>query len=153
MSIEYKVPRLLWENLESVLLAQSKRYISELAKRLQVSEKELQKRVLPSSDVLKIIIQDTQSETNQCKAYIQNGKLTIFCRKPVAFGCDYCSFHRHKRMTIVDNTHPLHIQKLKDNNTVGSLWIHNNIIYNSVGEISGKLNRKNNKIKIFVEET
>jgi hypothetical protein len=38
MSIEYKVPRLLWENFESVLLAQSKRYISELAKRVSVTD-------------------------------------------------------------------------------------------------------------------
>lgn len=44
MSLEYKVPRLLWENFEAVLLAQSKRYIGELARRLNVSEKELQKR-------------------------------------------------------------------------------------------------------------
>lgn len=153
MSIEYKVPRLLWENLESVLLAQSKRYVSELAKRLQVSEKELLKSVLPTADVLKITIQDTQSDTNQCKAYIQNGKLTIFCRKPVAFGCDFCSLHRHKRMTIIENTNPVPLQKLKDINTIGSLWIHKNIIYNSVGDISGKINQKNNKIKIFVEET
>lgn len=43
-SLEYKVPRLLWENLESVLLAQSRKYICELAKRLNVSEKELLKK-------------------------------------------------------------------------------------------------------------
>ena len=78
MSIEYKVPRLLWENLESVLLAQSKRYIGELAKRLGVSEKELQKKVLPSSDSLKIMLFDSQAECNQCKAYIQQDKLTIY---------------------------------------------------------------------------
>ncbi len=71
MSIEYKVPRLLWENFESVLLAQSKRYIGELAKRLNVPERELQKRVLPTSDSLKVIIQDTQAESNQCKAYFK----------------------------------------------------------------------------------
>ena len=56
MSVEYKVPRFLWENFESVLLAQSKRYITELAKRLAVPEKELIKKVLPSSDSLKVII-------------------------------------------------------------------------------------------------
>ena len=61
---EYKVPRLLWENLESVLLAQSKRYNGELAKRLGVSEKELQKKVLPTSDTLKVTIQDNQAESS-----------------------------------------------------------------------------------------
>ena len=33
----YKVPRILWENMEAVLLAQSKKYIEELAKILQVN--------------------------------------------------------------------------------------------------------------------
>ena len=67
MALEYKVPRILWENFESVLLAQSKRYIAELAKRLHVSEKELIKKVLPTTDSLKVIIQDSHNESNQCE--------------------------------------------------------------------------------------
>ncbi len=152
MSIEYKVPRLLWENFESVLLAQSKRYIAELAKRLGVPEKELQKRVLPTSDALKIIIQDTQSETNLCKAYVQNDKLTVFCRKTVAYGCDYCPFHRNKRMIIIEGTNPIPIQRIKDTNKISPLWISNNTLYNSNANIIGKINKENGKIKIFIAE-
>lgn len=147
---EYKVPRILWENLESVLLAQAKRYIGELAKRLKVPEKELIKRVLPTSDTIKVIIQDTQSELNQCKAYIQNDKLTIFCRKPVAYGCDYCTFHRNKRMLVIEGTNPLPIQRLKDTNITSPLWVNTNILYNSTGDIVGKM--KDDKIKLFVYE-
>ena len=72
MATEYKVHRVLWESLESVLLAQSKKYIGELARRLQLPEKELIRRVLPSSDSLKVYIQDSNDTTNQCKAYIQD---------------------------------------------------------------------------------
>jgi hypothetical protein len=150
MSIEYKVPRLLWENLESVLLAQSKRYIAELAKRLGVSEKELQKKVLPTSDSLKVIIMDSQEESNQCKAYIQQDKMTIFCRKPVSYQSEFCCFHRNKRMHIVSGTNPTIIQKVKDSPTIEPLWKSNNILINSTGSITGKVNTDKNKIKLFV---
>ncbi len=150
MSIEYKVPRLLWENFESVLLAQSKRYIGELAKRLGVSEKELLKKVLPTSDSLKVIIQDTQAESNQCKAYIQHDKLTVYCKKATAYGCDYCSFHRTKRMTVIEGTNPIQLQKIKDTNSLEPLWVNNNTLYNSSGAIIGKINKDSSKIKIFM---
>ena len=149
MSIEYKVPRFLWENLEAVLLAQSKRYIAELAKRLAVPEKELIKKVLPTSDSLKVIIQDTQAECEQCKAYLQYDKLTVYCRKPTVYGTDYCSLHRNKRMIIVEGTNPLPLQRLKDINTLPSLWVNRNTLYNASGGIVGKINQKHERIKIF----
>jgi hypothetical protein len=133
-----------------VLLAQSKRYITELAKRLVVPEKELIKKVLPSSDSLKVIILDTQSECNQCKAYIQNDKLTVFCRKTTAFGSDYCHFHKNKRMMVIDGTNPIKIQRIKDINTASPMWIADNIIYNSDGETIGKINKNTNKMKLFI---
>lgn len=150
MSIEYKVPRLLWENFEAVLLAQSKRYICELARRLKVPEKDLIKKVLPTSDSLKVIIQDTQSECNQCKAYIQNDKLTVFCRKATAYGSEYCSFHRNKRMLVIEGTNPIPIQKIKDTNTMEPLWASQTTLYNSNGEIVGKISRDSGKMKMFV---
>ena len=150
MSLEYKVPRLLWENFEAVLLAQSKRYIGELARRLNVSEKELQKKVLPSNDSLKIIIQDTQAECNQCKAYVQNNKLTVYCRKPTVYGSEYCAFHRHKRMMVIEGTEPISIQKVKDLNTVEPMWVNNSTLYNSNGDCIGKINKDKSKIKLFV---
>jgi len=150
MSLEYKVPRLLWENFEAVLLAQSKRYIGELAKRLEVSEKELLKRVLPTSDSLKVIIQDTQAESNQCKAYIQQDKLTIYCRKATAYGCEYCQFHRNKRMTVVEGTNPIQLQRIKDINSLEPLWANDKTLYNSSGNIIGKIDRDNENVTIFV---
>lgn len=153
MSIEYKVPRLLWENFESVLLAQSKRYIGELAKRLGVPEKDLIKKVLPSSDSLKVIIQDTQAECNHCKAYVQQDKLTVYCRKATAYGSEYCSFHRNKRMTVIEGTNPTSLQRVKDINNLEPVWASNNTLYNSAGEVVGKINRDSGKMKIFVTST
>jgi hypothetical protein len=149
MSLEYKIPRILWENLESVLLAQSKRYVCELARRLNVPEKELLKRVLPASDSLKVIIQDTNSDCNKCKAYIQNDKLTIYCRKSTTYGSEYCSFHRNKRMIVVEGTNPIELQRLKDINHLEPLWANNTTLYNGNGDIVGKINKETGKIKIF----
>jgi hypothetical protein len=149
MSIEYKVPRVLWENLESVLLAQSKRYIAELAKRLCVPEKELLKRVLPSSDSLKVTIQDTHAECNQCKAYIQQDTVTTFCRKPTAYGSEFCSFHRNRRMAVVNGIQPIELQRLKDIPTQEPLWLNQSTLYNSKGDIVGKISKEQGKIKLF----
>ena len=150
MTLEYKVPRLLWENLEAVLLAQSRRYIGELARHLGVSEKDLQKKVLPTSDSLKIIIQDSQAETNQCKAYIQHDKMTMFCKKAVAYQSEYCAFHRHKRMTVIDGTNPVIVQKVKDLNTVDPLWMNKNTLIHANGCVAGKINKEKHTIKLFV---
>jgi hypothetical protein len=153
MSVEYKVPRILWENLESVLLAQSRRYIGELAKRLGISEKELQKRVLPSSDSLKIMIQDSQAESNQCKSYIQHGVMTTYCRKPVAYHSDYCTIHRQQRMTLIpgsDTNEPVVVQKVKDQHTIEPLWVKQNILINSQGHKVGIIYPEENRMKLFV---
>lgn len=157
MSLEYRIPRIFWENLESILLAHTKRYVGELARRLEVPEKELLKKVLPSSDSLKVIIQDSQAVSTQCKAYIQNKKLTTFCRKPVAYGCEYCSFHQTKRMNIMEGVvPPLKLQRIKDINTIEPIWLDtngSNTIYDSNGDVVGKMDKNNNRIKLFIIET
>jgi hypothetical protein len=150
MSVEYKVPRFLWENLESVLLAQSKRYVAELAKRLGVPEKDLIKKVLPSSDSLKVIIQDNQAECSQCKAYVQHDKLTVFCRKATAYGSEFCPFHRNKRMIVVEGTNPIRLQRVNDINTMEPLWVAKNTLYNSSGDVVGKIDKESGKMKMFI---
>jgi hypothetical protein len=150
MTLEYKVPRVLWENLESILLAQSKRYIGEIAKRLGVPEKELQKRILPSTDSLKVIIQDSQAETNQCKAYVQHGEITSFCRKSVAYHSEYCVVHRQQRMTIIPGTAPIVLQKMKERNTMEPLWIKQHLLVNAKGHTAGVIQQNEGRIKLFV---
>lgn len=146
--VEYKVPRLLWENLESVLLAQSKRYISELAKRLNVSEKELLKKVLPTSDSLKVLLLDSQLESNQCKAYVHHDALTVYCKKPVAYQSEFCTAHRNKRMMVIPSN-PEPIQKVKDIATLKPMWLTKTTLIDSSGAIVGKINKEEGKIKIF----
>ena len=150
MSLEYKVPRLLWESLESVLLANSKKYICDVAKYLKVPEKELLKKVLPSNDSLKVYIQD--AETSKCNAYIQKDALTVYCRKPVAYGCEYCPFHREKRMTVIEDVKPTEIQRIKDRNDLPPSWSNGSYIVDSQNNIIGKVNHSKSVIKVFTIE-
>ena len=149
MSLEYRVPRWLWENFESVLLAQSKRYIVELAKRLGVPEKELVKRVLPRSDSIKVIIQDSQEECNQCKAYVQHNQLTVFCKKPVAYQSEFCTMHRNNRMMVLEST-PRSIQKIRDRKEMEPLWVDGHNVIHSDGTIAGKIKKSENLMKRFI---
>lgn len=149
--MEYKVSRVLWETLESVLLAQSKKYIAELAKCLDVNEKELIQKVLPSSDALKVYIQDSSSDDNKCKAFIQNNSVTEYCRKPVAYGSEFCCIHRENRMMVIpSNNNDSKIQKIKDRYDLGKTWIKDNNLINSSGDIIGKINKDNGTMKLFV---
>jgi len=152
MSIEYKVPRLLWENLESVLLAQSKRYIAELAKKLRVSEKDLIKRVLPTSDSLTILIQDTHIESNQCKAYMQQDNMTIYCKKAVGKQSEFCPFHQQRRMKVIEGTAPVPIQRIKDRNTMEPLWCSDHLLLTSTGKVAGTIQHEAQKMKLFIIE-
>ena len=150
--MEYRVPRVLWENLESVLLAQSKRYVAELAKRLHVSEKELIKKVLPTSDSLKVILHES-SESTQCTAYVQQDHLTVCCRKPAAYQSAFCVAHRAHRMMVMEGTQPIAIQKIKDQPTLPPMWQMNHTIIDSQGNRVGKINQEEQRIRLFIIET
>jgi hypothetical protein len=151
----YKVPRILWENLEAVLLTQSKKYIEELAKILGVPAKELQKRVMPSANSVKVILQDTQEST--CRAYVQNGAFTVFCRKPV-FNGDFCAAHCGVR-PIVNDTNAAPIKKVKDMDMLPPMWEKDTSIpaisdlYVASGQRIGKVNHDKQKITIYTIDT
>ena len=149
LKYNYKVPRILWENLEAVLLTQSKKYIEELAKILKVPVKELQKRVMPSANSIKVMLQDTQEST--CRAYVQNGAFTVFCRKPV-FNGDFCAAHSASRPIVNDQT-AIPIKKIKDMDTLPPMWEKEGNLYVSSGQRIGKINHDKQKITIYTIDT
>jgi len=91
---EYQVPRLLWEVFEAKLLAQARIFIKDAAKILEVDEKALQRRILPSGDKLKVYLHDTQSHSLQCQVLVPSGSVLRYCRSPVAIGHTVCPYHR-----------------------------------------------------------
>ena len=143
--MEYKVHRTLWENLEAVLLAQSKKYIEELADRLQVSAKELQKRVMPSADSIKVMIQEVNQGT--CQAFVQQGQFTVYCRKSV-HNAMYCSEHQFHRQQVLTHA-AIPIQRVKDIDSLPAMWKKGNELYHANGSLAGKINEDKQKIKIY----
>lgn len=148
-TLEYKVPRLLWENFESILLAQSRRYIGELARRLNVPEKELQRKVLPSSDSLKVMMMDSQAETTQCQAYVQLDTITTHCRKPVAYHSEFCAFHRDRRMNVYAEDTTPRVEKVKTLPTKEPVWLRGNTLVNAKGETVGRIHPQQQTVKWF----
>ena len=150
-NMEYHVPRLLWENVEAVLVAHSRRYVCELAKRLHVPEKELLQKVLPS-DSVKLHLYESQSTTHQCKAYLQHHTITVFCKKPVAYHSNYCAFHRNDRMLVVDGCNPTIVERVKDLNTMEPLWIVESDLINAKGDYVGRIHKEKQVITRWIFE-
>lgn len=149
-TLEYKVPRLLWENFEAILLAQSRRFIGDLARRLNVPEKELQRKVLPSSDSLKVMMMDSQAETTQCRAYVQLDSITTHCRKPVAYHSEYCAFHRERRMNVFVEDSTPRVEKVKMTTKKEPVWLRGNTLINAKGETVGRIHPQRQTVKWFM---
>lgn len=147
MEKEYKVPRLLWESFEAILLAQGKRYVKEMATTLKVNEKELLKRVFPTKDALKITIHDTSTTSLQCAAYIQGKSIHTMCRKPVDLGSEFCTAHRVSRLTVESCET---VEKLADDASRPSLWIKkDSTVLDIHGNGRGLYNRNTNRLILF----
>lgn len=149
MSTEYQVPRILWESFESVLLAQGRIFVRECAKRLEVDEKELLRRVMPTSKI-NVYLFDTQSETLQCKAYINMNAILHHCRRPVVLGSEYCLQHRRDRLLIDEPSEDHHVQRLHDAPDRPTLWKrHDNSVIDCHGNIVGTYNPDTSKLTLY----
>jgi hypothetical protein len=145
---EYRVPRLLWESFESVLIAQGRLFVKDVAKKLHVDEKELLKKVMPSSKI-KVYLHDTQTDTLLCQAHIKTNEIVHFCRKPVSLGACYCPTHLYVRETFTTDT-AYEIHALENTHKMGELWIKDDdIVMNVKSSIVGRYDRDTEKLTIF----
>lgn len=147
---QYSVPRILWENLESVLLAQSKQFVREMAGYLRVPEKELMKQVLPSSDAIRVVMIDSQLESNQCHAYVQHDKMTVLCKKPILLHSEFCPLHQKNRLHVMEGVEPVTIRRIKEHPSLEPLWMtEDGRILRSNGTFAGKVDEEKKKIWLF----
>jgi len=151
---EYKVPRLLWESLEAVLLAQGKRLVKDMAKTLDVNEKELLKKVFPTKDSIKVTLHDTQTSSLQCQAFIQDGVIVRHCDHPVLLGSEFCGSHKTNRSTVTDSESAIQYIKLRDSPDRPSLWVRlpDNYVVDSTGQIRGQYSRERESLQLFQVE-
>ncbi len=148
---EYKVPRLLWESLEAVLLAQGKRFVREIAKTLEVPEKELLKQVFPSKDSLQVTLHDTQSQSLQCEAFEQTDSMIHRCGKPVDLGSTFCGGHRVHRPTVLPGATVPEYSKLRDGADRPSLWLRksDSHVVDAKGAVRGLFCQESATLQLF----
>lgn len=122
---EYQVPRLLWESLEGVLLAQGRVFVRDIARRLAVDEKELLRQVMPK-DKIQVYLHDTQTDDMQCHAFVQTDSVIHHCRRPVTLGSEYCFLHFRDRLHVNVHEHSrdttTHVQQLEASGDRPTLW-------------------------------
>jgi hypothetical protein len=142
-----KVPRLLWESFESILLAEGKRFVRDIANTLQVSEKELVKRVFPTNDALHIHLHDTHTETLDCMAFLAGGPVARRCRRPVQLGSEFCTTHLTHRPLYLPSAP---IRKLQDHPERPSLWVQaDGTVIDEHGAPHGTYSEETGKLLLF----
>lgn len=146
---EYQVPRILWETLESVLLAQGRAFVKDVAKRLEVNEKELLRRVMPSSKI-SVYLHDTQTEDMQCHAFVQTGSVTHHCRRPVTLGSEFCFLHFRDRLRVIEPSEACHVVQLANSPDRPPLWkCADGSVINSAGTIVGEYDTDSGTLTLF----
>ena len=146
---EYQVPRILWESLESVLLAQGRIFVKDIARRLEVDEKELLRRVMPSSKI-KVYLHDTQTESLQCQAFTHTDSVTHRCRRPVLLGMPFCSSHFKDRLMVIEPPEENIVERIQDAPDRPQLWKkHDNTVIDSKGNTKGYYDEYSGKLTLY----
>lgn len=146
---EYQVPRILWESLESVLLAQGRIFVKDVARRLEVDEKELLRRVMPSSKV-KVYLHDTQTESLQCQAFVHTDSVTHRCRCAVLLGKQFCTEHFRDRILVIEPSDENIVERIQDEPGRPPLWKrYDNTVIDSKGNVRGKYSQDTGKLTLF----
>lgn len=90
------VNRILWESLESVLLAQSKELMRDIAKTLKQPEKPLMDAF--KKEIKNVFLVDLSEPTDEkflCEALLADTEVAQRCRKVVVYGEKFCPLHTH----------------------------------------------------------
>lgn len=149
----YKFPLIVWQSLEPLLFAESRKYVRSVASALKVDESELLKAVLPDRDKFLVTLFETE-DIRECKAWISHptrSDFAIHCRKATFPGEECCAAHKHNRSTVQPRLEPPIIWKrIKTPPDVPPLWLDaDNNIVNIDGIICGKKNADSNQIIFF----
>jgi len=97
--MSYAVQRPLWEAMESVIMAQSKRLIKDIAETLGEDEKKLWNAFrLEKTKPYLVDMEEPTNERFMCSAYDTSTAVATICSKPVLYGEPYCPCHRFWEM-------------------------------------------------------
>jgi hypothetical protein len=149
---EYKVDRALWESLESVFQMRGRAYVRELARRLEVDEKELTRRVFGPTGRCVLAMTDAGLESTSCTAFIRTGTVVHHCRRPVQTGSPFCPCHQTVRPNVVESASGvIELRKLADAADRESLWVDSDgTVINCDGAIRGTYDSERGRLRLFI---
>lgn len=88
------VPKVLWDELENALMIKSKELVRDIAKSLREDESVLMKEFRSKKTSLCLLELDREEEEKyECSALVCNTLIAHRCRKPVAYGTNFCPAH------------------------------------------------------------
>ena len=92
MANGYRVPRLMWESFETALNLAGKQFVKQLAKSLEVPEKDLLREVFERDDI-KVCIHDWTDEDFMCPGQIAVNGVYCPCERAKICGKETCGEH------------------------------------------------------------
>jgi hypothetical protein len=141
------VNRILWESLESVLLAQSKELMRDIAKTLKQPEKPLMDAF--RKEIKNIYLVDLSEPTDEkflCEALLSETEVAQRCRKAVVYGEKFCPCHTNWSMNQTMTRVPS-LRRVKVDDDVYFLCELTQTVYSATYERIGFL--ENNRIVLF----
>lgn len=141
------VNRILWESLESVLLAQSKELMREIAKTLKQPEKPLLDAF--KKEIKNMYLVDLSEPTEEkflCEALLSETEVAQRCRKPVVYGEKFCPCHTNWSLSPTFSRIPS-LRRVKVEEDVYFLCELTQTVYSPAYERIGFV--ENNRIVLF----
>ena len=148
MAQEYPIPKCLWESLDAVLYSKGISMAKEIAKELKVPVQPLLALLKKEEGAKFIIAPDSDTNTYQCQAIIQNNSTLMRCRSAtLGLVAKFCGVHERLSKDVPTNL--LTVRRVITAETI--YMANNNVVYTLNGYRSGVI--YGNKLKIFqIEE-
>lgn len=148
---KFPIPFLVYQALQSSLLAEAKRLTKDIATTLNQPEGPLWKEIQKEMSSFYLIEQDEPThEEFQCKAYHVRNEIWTLCRDPVCYGAAFCPAHFATRCEQPPADLPIWKRIEIDETRKGFLDETSNTVYDSETlEKIGIYSPKKKIIKIF----
>lgn len=134
-----KLPQILLESLQGQLQAEGRKLCKEIAKLLDIPEKELVTNVLLKQPKMEIACTD-ETERTSCPVFVKRRTILERCRYPCILGTNRCTTHQSIQ-TIEEPETGIGLYRLAySSDEYSSLWIDQDtqLVYSDTNSIVGR---------------
>jgi len=150
--IHIAVPKIIYESVEDILEAHSRRLAIDIAKTLGVNEKILLNEIRKDKIQTYLFEDNIDISDLCCKSYIKHKHVYMPCEQPILYKKDFCIEHMTKHI-LKENIKEAEILQVLCIDNITYYRNINNKVYDSEFEIIGVYNAiKKEIIKFIVED-